>query len=80
MQAGAIVRELANPVQHQVDNLLADGIMAACEIIGRIPFAGSELLGMEELTVRAGANLVDDGGFQIDHDAPRNVFACTHLR
>merc|ERR1711933_619138 len=38
LQARAIVRELTNSVQHQVDDLLTDGVMAASEVVCRIFF------------------------------------------
>ena len=33
MQARAIVRKLADPIKHQVHNLLADGLMATGEVV-----------------------------------------------
>jgi len=41
--------------------------------------AGDELLGVEELAVRAGADLVDHGGLEIEEDAAGDVLAGTSL-
>ena len=37
--------------------------------------AGDELLGVEQLAVRAGAHLVDDGRLEVQHHAARHVLA-----
>lgn len=49
--------------------------MAAGEVVGGIFLAADELLGVEELAVRAGADLIDHGGLQLQHHAARNVLA-----
>ena len=58
LQPGALVGQLANAVQNQVDNLLADRVVAARVVVGRILFAGDQLLRVEQLAVRAGADLI----------------------
>ena len=50
--------QLADPVQHQVDDLLADGVVAAGVVVGGVFFAGDELLGVEQLPVRPTAHLI----------------------
>ena len=39
LEAGALVSQLPHPVQHQVHNLLADGVVAARVVVGGILFA-----------------------------------------
>ena len=58
LEAGALVGQLPNPVQHQVDDLLADGVVAPGVVVGSILLAGDELLGVEELAVGPGSDLV----------------------
>ena len=50
--------QLASPVQHQVDDLLADGVVAAGVVIGCIFLPSDQLLRVEELAVGPGTNLV----------------------
>ena len=50
--------QLPNPVQHQVNELFSNGVMASGIVIGSILFASDELLWMEELAVSARPNLI----------------------
>lgn len=54
--------------------------MASCEVIGGVFFAADELLGMEELAVRTGSDLVDHGGLQIHEHRAWNVLSRSGLR
>ena len=64
LKARAVVRELAHAVEHEVDDLLADGVVATRVVVRRVLLAGDDLLGVVELAVRAGAHLVADGGLE----------------
>jgi len=77
LETVALVSQLADAFKDQVDLLLADGVVTTSVIVGSIFFAADELLGMEELLVSAGADLVDDRGLQISHNCTRNIFAST---
>jgi len=44
--------------------------VTASVVVGGVLLAGDELTGVEELAIRADANLVDDGRLQIDKDGP----------
>ena len=54
--------------------------MAAGVVVGRILLPGQKLLGVEELAVGTGADLVDDGGLQVNEDGTGHVLAGTSLR
>lgn len=58
LQTGALVGQLTDPVEDEVDDLLADGVVAAGVVVGGVLLASDELLGVEELTVGASADLV----------------------
>jgi hypothetical protein len=75
LEAGAVVGELADAVEAEVDDFLADGVVAAGVVVGGVFLAGDELLGVEELAVGAGADLVDDGGLEVEHNAAGDVLA-----
>ena len=44
-------------------------------VVGGVLLAGDQLLGVEELTVGTSADLIDDGGLQIDEDGAWDVLA-----
>jgi len=75
LKSRALIGELADSVEYDVDDFLADGVVASGVVVGRVLLAGDELLRVEELTVCSGADLVDYGGFQVDEYCTRNVFA-----
>lgn len=58
LEPRALVAQLAHPVQHDVHDLLADGVVAAGVVVGGILLTGDQLLGVEQLSVRAGPHLV----------------------
>mmetsp|Transcript_68980 Transcript_68980/g.144018 ORF Transcript_68980/g.144018 Transcript_68980/m.144018 type:complete len:288 (-) Transcript_68980:66-929(-) len=80
LKASAIVGELADPVQHEVDDLLTNGVVTPGEVVCCVFLSGDQLLWVEELTVSAGANFIDDSGFQVNEDRARDVLASTSLR
>jgi len=79
LQARAVVGELADAVEREVDDLLADRVVAAGKVVGRVLLAGDELLRVEELAVGARADLVDDGRLEVEEDAARDVLARARL-
>lgn len=58
LEARALVAQLAHAVQHDVHDLLADGVVAAGVVVGGILLTGDQLFGVEQLSVRAGPHLV----------------------
>ena len=75
LQAGALLGLLPQPLQHQVDDLLADGVVAPRVVVRRVLLAGHQLLGVEEGTVDSRPGLVDHGRLKVDEDGSRDVFA-----
>ena len=61
LQTSALIREFPDAVQNQVDDLLTDGVVATSVVVGCILLAGDQLLGMEQLAVSAGTDLVCEG-------------------
>jgi hypothetical protein len=58
LQARALIRKLAHPVEDDVDDLLADGVVTSGVVVGGVFIAGDQLLGVEELTIGPCANFV----------------------
>mmetsp|Transcript_6690 Transcript_6690/g.10578 ORF Transcript_6690/g.10578 Transcript_6690/m.10578 type:complete len:279 (+) Transcript_6690:660-1496(+) len=80
LETGTVVGQLPDAVEHEVDNLLAHGVVATGEVVGGILLAGDELLRVEELAVGSGTDLVDHGGLEVDEDTAGHVLASTSLR
>merc|ERR1719247_1127837 len=79
LEAGAVVGELAETVEDEVDDLLPDRVVPAREVVGGILLTGDQLLRVEQLTVGTCADLVDHRRLQVDEDASRHVLARPRL-
>ena len=79
LESCALVSQLADPVQDQVDNLLANGVVAAGIVVGGVFLSSDELLRVEELPVGAGTHLINDGGLQVNKDSAGHVLASASL-
>jgi hypothetical protein len=80
LETSAVVGQLADAVENEVDNLLSNGVVTTGKVVGGILLAGDELLGVEELAVGAGADLVDNSGLEVDEHGTGNVLAGAGLR
>jgi hypothetical protein len=80
LQTSAVIGQLANAVEGEVDNLLTDGVVTTGVVVGSIFLTGDQLVRVEELTVGTGAALVDGGGLKVEEDRARDVLASTSLR
>jgi hypothetical protein len=58
LETRALVSQLADAVQHQVDDLLTNGVVTTGVVVGGILLASDQLLGVEQLAVCASAHLV----------------------
>jgi len=58
LQPGALVGQFPDPIQHDVHDLLADSVVATGVVVGRVLFAGDQLFGVKQLSVRAGTHFV----------------------
>jgi hypothetical protein len=58
LEARAVVRELADAVEDEVDDLLADGVVPASVVVRGVLLAGDDLLRVVQLAVRARADLI----------------------
>jgi len=79
LESGALIRRFADAIEDEVDELLADGVMAASVVVRRIFFACDQLFGVEELTVGSSPDFIDDGGFQVNEDGAGNVLSGASL-
>jgi len=79
LETSAVVRKLADAVEDKVDNLLANGVVTAGVVIGGIFLAGDQLLGVVELAVGSGANLIDDSRLEVDANAAGDELSSSGL-
>lgn len=54
-------------------------VVTTSVVVSSILLASDELFGVEQLSVSASSNLVNDRGFQIDENSARNVLATSSL-
>jgi hypothetical protein len=76
LQPRALIRELADAVEGEVDDLLADGVVPARVVVRGVLLAVDQLFRVEELPVRAGADLFDHRRLEVDEDRARDVLGC----
>jgi len=79
LEPGALLGQLPQPVENQVDELLANGVVAPGVVVGGVLLAGDQLLRVEELPVCAEPDLVHDGGLEVDEDGPGHVLPSAGL-
>jgi len=75
LETSALISQFADAVQDEVDDFLTDGVVATGVVVGGVLLASDQLLGVEQLAVGSGADLIDHGGLQIDEDGTWHVFA-----
>lgn len=71
--------DTANPIHAVVNLLLADSVVAASVVVGRILLAADHVLGVEQRAERARPDLIDGGRVQVEEDRPGDVFAVAGL-
>lgn len=75
LQASALVSELSNAVQDNVNDLLSDGVMTTSVVVGSIFFTSDQLFWMEELTISSGTNFIDDSWLEINKHCTWHMLA-----
>jgi hypothetical protein len=80
LKTSAVVSQLTNSVQHKVNNLLSDCVMATGVVVGGILLAGDHLLGVVQLSVGSCADFVTHTRLQVNQHGTRDVLTSTSLR
>src|SRR3546814_198408 len=75
LETSAVVSQLADSVEHEVDNLLANGVVTTGVVVGSILLARDDLLRVVELAVGASADFVTHSSLQFNVDGPRDMFS-----
>jgi YD repeat-containing protein len=79
LETGAVVSELADSVEDEVDELLTDGVVTTSVVVSSIFLTRDELLRVEELTVGTSADLINNGWLKINEDSTWNVLSSSSL-
>jgi hypothetical protein len=65
LETGASVGNAADLVKDAIDELLSNGVVATGVVVGSVLLACDHVLGVEQASVWAGADLIDDVGLKI---------------
>jgi len=79
LETSALIGELSDSVEAEVNDLLTDGVVTTGEVVGGVLLTRDELLGVEQLSVGTGTDLIDDGWLEIEEDSAGDVLASTSL-
>jgi len=79
LESSALIGELSDSVEAEINDFLTDGVMSSGEVVGGIFFTGDELLWMEELSVGSGSDLIDNGWLEIEEDGSWDMLSSTSL-
>jgi hypothetical protein len=79
LQTRAVVGQLADAVQDQVNDLLADGVVATGVVVGGVFLTRNQLLWVVDGMVGSSAYFVDHCGFEVYEDGTWYVLAGTGL-
>lgn len=77
LETSAAVGDASNLVQDAINELLADGVVTTGVVVGCVLLAGDHVLGVEQASVGAGPDLVDNIWLQIAVDGSWDVLALT---
>jgi len=77
LETSAVVSQLSDSVEAEIDNFFTNGVMTSGEVVGGIFLSGDQLFGMEQLSVGSGSDFIDDSWFEINEDGSWDVFTST---
>jgi len=80
LESSALIRELSDSIEAEIDDLLSDGVVTSGEVVGGVLLSGDELLWVEQLSVSSGSDLIDNGWLEIEEDGSWDVLSGTSLR
>jgi len=80
LETSAVIGELADTVEGEIDEFLTNGVVTTSVVVSGIFLTSDQLFRVEELTVGTSADFIDDGGFEIDEDSAGDVLTSTSFR
>ena len=79
LETSALVGELSDSVEAEINDFLTNGVVTSGEVVGSIFLTRDELLWVEKLSVGSGSDLINDGWLKIEEDGSWDVLAGTSL-
>ena len=79
LETCALVSKFSDSVEAEINDFLTNGVVSSGEVVGGILLAGDQLLRVEELSVGASSDLIDDGWLEINEDGSWNVLSSASL-
>jgi hypothetical protein len=58
LETGALISQLTDSVEDQVNNFFTNGVVTSGVVVGGVFLAGDELFGVEQLSISSGSNLI----------------------
>jgi len=80
LETSAVISELSDSVEAEIDDFLADGVVTSGEVVSGIFLTGDELFRVEELSVGTSSDFINNGRFKIEEDGSGDVFTSTSFR
>ena len=74
-----LVSQFPNSVQHEVNDLLASGVVPVGTVTSNVSLACNELLRVDKLVVSTIVNFMDDCSFHVYQHCPGHMLASTCL-
>ena len=79
LESSALISQFPDPVQAEIYDLLSDGVVSTCVVVGGILLASDELFRVEQLVVGSSPHFINDGGLQVEEDSTGNVLSSSSL-
>lgn len=79
LQTVTVVSDSSDSVHDLVNELLSDGVVTSGVVVSGVLLASDELLGVEQVLVLSGSDLINHVGLEIDVDGSGHVLAGTGL-
>jgi len=80
LETSALVSQLSDSIEAEIDDFFTNGVMSSCEVVGGIFLSGDELFWVEQLSVGTSSDLINDSWFKIEEDASGYVLSSASFR
>merc|ERR1719474_129842 len=80
LQTCALISKFPDSIKHQVNNLLAYGVMSSRIVIRSVLFPSDKLLRVEQLAIGSCANFINHCWLKINKDCSRYMLSSPGLR
>merc|ERR1719438_171539 len=79
LESRALISQLTDTVQDQVNNFLSNSVVSTSVIVSSIFLSSDQLFRVKELAVSSSSDLINDSGFQINKDSSGDMLSGSSL-